>query len=118
MGQRRMILGRMGEEIAKNYLIKNNYNVLDTNFKFRNGEIDIIAKQNNVLVFFEVKTRKNKNYGDPEFSITRKKHSALYRTAEYYLYKNKIEDIDCRIDVITILFDNSNSFKLNHYENI
>ncbi|MFA8342162.1 MAG: YraN family protein [Rhodothermaceae bacterium] len=118
MGQEKVLLGRKGEEIARNYLIKNNYNVLDTNFKFKNGEIDIIAKLDGVLVFFEIKTRKNKNYGDPEFAITRKKHTALYRTAEYYLYKNNIENVDCRIDVITILFDSKGSFKLNHYENI
>ena len=78
----------------------------------------MIAKSDDILVFVEVKSRTNKQYGSPEYSITARKKAAVYRTAEYYLYKNEIQNINCRIDVITILFDNNNCFKLNHYENV
>ena len=118
MTREKVLLGQKGETIAKNYLLENNYKILDQNFKFKNGEIDLIASNGDFLVFIEVKTRSNAQYGSPEYSITKKKRAAISRTAEYYLYKKNIENVDCRIDVITILFDNSESFKLQHYENI
>lgn len=118
MGREKVELGQKGEQIAEDFLLDNKYSIVERNFKFKNGEIDIICRNKDFLVFVEVKTRTGKYFGDPEFSITRKKRDAIYRTAEYYLFKNGIENVSCRIDVITILFDNTNSYKLNHYENI
>lgn len=118
MGQEKVLLGRKGEEIAKKFLLDNSYQLIDQNFKFKNGEIDLIVKKDEYLVFVEVKARTNTQYGNPEYSITKKKKAAIYRTAEYYLFKKELENVDCRIDVITILFDSNGYFKLNHYINV
>lgn len=106
------------EVIAIKYLQKNNYKILDTNFKFwRFWEIDIIAKLNNLVVFIEVKYRNNVNYGIPEESIIANKLKKCKKTVEYYVVKNRLDFENIRFDVITILKEEK-SFKVKHYKNI
>ena len=77
-------VGKQGEEIAKNYLIKNGYKIIDTNVRFsRFCEIDIIAYDKKSLVFVEVKTRSTTNYGHPFESINPKKLEHIYAAALY-----------------------------------
>jgi len=95
--------GQGAENIAVEFLENLGYEIIKRNFHFgRTGEIDIIAKDNDSLVFVEVKGRESFKYGDPLLSITPKKQNALRRTAEGYLYVNKISDVECRFDIITI----------------
>lgn len=90
-----------GEAIV--YLEQAGYKILKRNFTFgRVGEIDIICKQDGILVFVEVKARMNHEFGPPEASITQKKIRSLKRAAEGYLYVNKIDNTPCRFDVIAI----------------
>lgn len=108
-------LGKSGEELACNYLINKNYHIVERNFKCTQGEIDIIAfdKQNKEMVFIEVKTRTNFNYGVPSESVNKQKQRHLKNSIKYYLHSKKIEDIFVRIDVIEIVVNKEN-YKLNH----
>ncbi len=95
--------GKKGEDIAVNFLRRQGFDIIKRNFHFgRNGEIDIIAENKGVLVFIEVKMRSSDTYGDPLLSINYAKQKSLRKTAEGYLYVNKIVDKECRFDVITI----------------
>lgn len=109
--------GKKGEDIACEYLVNAGYEIKKRNFHFgREGEIDIIAEKDDYLVFVEVKFRTNNSYGDPMESITPKKAKTLKRTAEGYLYVNKIQGKPCRIDVVIIDFRNGLP-AINHIEN-
>lgn len=107
--------GKEGEKIACNYLIERGYKILEKNYHYGHGEIDIIAKDRDTLVFVEVKYRKSLEYGMPEDSITRKKQLQIRKIAEAYLYQNKIENQSCRIDVISILHLQNENPVVNHY---
>ena len=123
--QQSLSLGKRGEKAALNYLKKQNYKILATNFfnpvGRRLGEIDIVAKDGGDWVFVEVKTRKN-NSGKlilPEESINRLKLRKLNKIAGFYLSKNKIVDAPYRFDAITVLADpEKNQASLRHIKNI
>lgn len=108
-------VGNFGENLACKYLQKNNYNIVERNFNCMQGEIDIIAYDslNKELVFFEVKTRTNFNYGFPAEAVNKLKQRHIKNTIKYYLYSKKINNMYIRIDVIEIVI-NKNNYKLNH----
>ncbi len=109
--------GNHGEDLAVEYLEAKGYKIIKRNFHFgKTGEIDIIAEINNELVFVEVKYRTNRSYGEPLESITPKKANTLRRTAEGYLFVNKIYDKACRIDII-IIDKRGNKPFIEHLEN-
>jgi len=109
--------GKEGEDLAEKLLRSKGYEILDRNYQFGHGEIDIIAKDKGWLVFVEVKTRTNLEYGEPEYAITRSKIKQVRRMAELYLYDKKIIEADCRFDVVAILLTNEENPIINHYEN-
>ena len=110
--------GKSGEDIAVDYLISKNYEIIKRNFRFgKSGEIDIICRDKNILVFVEVKTRKNESYGDALLSITPTKIKHLKIAARGYLYINKIENTDCRFDAIVVEMNYEPS-RVRHLENI
>jgi putative endonuclease len=96
-------LGTRGEEIATAYLKRRNYRVLETNYRCRCGEIDIIARDGSVLVFVEVKTRRTATYGPPELSVTPFKQRQISKAALTYLVKNRLMECNARFDVIGVL---------------
>jgi len=110
---KRHIIGKEGEEIASKYLMKNGYKILNRNFYTKQGEIDIIAKEKEEYVFCEVKTRKNKQYGQPIDAIDKNKIRHLKKAINYYLYINKLENKFVRIDVIEIKYI-KNKIYINH----
>ncbi|MFH1032444.1 MAG: YraN family protein [Chloroflexota bacterium] len=94
--------GILGEKIAVNFLRKRGYRILETNYRCPYGEIDIIARHKNCLVFVEVRTKKSLVFGSPEESITRTKKEHMRATANYYL---QTHDNSCplwRIDMVAI----------------
>jgi putative endonuclease len=93
-----------GENLAKKFLKKNGYKILKRNYVSKNGEIDIVAYDRGTIAFVEVKTRLSESFGPPELAITNKKRSKIIRTALNYLITNKIEEMDYRFDVVSILF--------------
>ena len=94
--------GTQYEERAAEYLIAQNYQILERNYRIRSGEIDIIARDGTVLVFIEVKYRKNEESGNPLEAVDIRKQKKIINVARYYLYQNKYGDVPCRFDVIGI----------------
>ena len=109
--------GNTGENLATEYLEKQGYTILERNFYCKQGEIDIIAKDKNEIVFIEVKSRSNKLFGIPLEAVTKQKIKHLFRTARYFLYKNKMINEYIRFDVVEILIK-SGKFNINHIKQI
>ncbi len=95
-------MGRAGEKRAVEFLKKKGFKILKTNYKTPVGEIDIIGEDDKTIVFIEVKTRTSDNYGLPSEAVDRKKQEKYYRTALFYLQREKKTDSACRFDVIEI----------------
>lgn len=107
--------GDFGEEIAAKYLLDNGYQILDRNVHYsRYCELDIIAKFKNTIVFVEVKTRKNDNFGTPVEAITAKKYENIKKGALKYLSEHSFKNY--RIDVIGIT--TQPELKIEHIQNI
>jgi putative endonuclease len=94
--------GAMGEKIACNFLGNNGYRIIETNYRCREGEIDIVAQHREVLVFVEVRTKKSLTYGTPEESITYTKMQHLRAVAEHYEQHHVDLPPQWRIDVVAI----------------
>ncbi|PRX26649.1 putative endonuclease [Orenia metallireducens] len=97
-------LGRMGEELAKLFLEKEGYQIIEENFWCRYGEIDLIALQKDYLVFIEVKLSSNKSYMNPQEKVDYRKQKKLEQVARYYLSNKQVES-DFRFDVVAISGD-------------
>ena len=95
--------GKLGEEIAVNYLSDKGYEILERNWRNRHKEIDIIARDGKFLVIVEVKARKSDEYGNPDIAVTRQKQRLLISAANAYLFRNRL-DIETRFDIISIVF--------------
>lgn len=95
--------GKLGEEIAVNYLVGKGYEIVERNWRNTHKEIDIIAKDGKDLVIVEVKTRQTDEYGNPDIAVTKKKQRLLIAAANAYLFKNKL-DVETRFDIISIIF--------------
>ncbi len=94
--------GEEGEKIAAAYLKKNGYRIIEINFRCSIGEIDIVAKEKNDLVFVEVKTRKSTELGYPEQAVGIRKQKKMSQLALWYLQKRKITDTNARFDVVAV----------------
>lgn len=112
-------LGERGEQLAFDFLIGKGYEILERNYRYGHGEIDIVARDpgSNHTVFVEVKTRQNLEYGEPEYAITKRKQKQIRKMAELYLYEKEIKELDCRFDVIAVLLERDGKPTINHYEN-
>ncbi len=110
--------GRRGEEIASSFLIKRGYRIVGRNFRFsKYGEIDIIAVHKDILVFVEVKFRKNNKYGRAIESINDVKRKRIVKTARYFLIKKGIlGKVNTRFDVIAIDVIDGKT-KIDHIKN-
>lgn len=105
-------LGRDGENRAKRYLEAKGYIIRDCNWRFQKLEIDLIAEKDNTLVFVEVKTRKNEDYGEPELFVHLKKQKHLIRAANAYIEQFRITS-EARFDIIGI---NNRQKEVTHIE--
>ena len=112
-------LGEKGEQLAVDFLIENGFEIIERNYRYGHGEIDIIAKDpsDGFTAFVEVKTRQNLEFGEPEYAITKNKQRQIKKMAELYLYDKEIEELDCRFDVIAVLLEDINNPSINHYVN-
>lgn len=107
-------VGFDGEEAAKDHLLQRGYEILETNWRFKKYEVDIIAKINGYVVFVEVKTRKSNTFGEPEIFVTKQKQQFLIAAANQYLIKNSIE-LEARFDIVAIVKSNTNQ-SVKHLE--
>lgn len=111
-------LGQLGEKLAKKFLEERDYQIICQNFKARQGEIDIIARDNeNTIVFVEVKTRSNLEFGNPSEAVNSIKKEHILKTAKYFLYSNNIKEENIRFDVIEV-FIYKGRYRVNHIAQI
>ena len=96
-------VGKLGEEVAAQYLMRKGYDIVERNWRNIHKEIDIIAKKGKELVIVEVKARQSDEYGDPDMAVTRQKQSRLISAANAYIFQNNL-DINTRFDIISIVF--------------
>ena len=96
--------GAYYENLVAEYLKTQGYEILEKNYRCRIGEIDLIAKEGETLVFVEVKYRRDDKMGNPKEAVDRKKQKKIYMTASYYLMRECGRmDIPCRFDVAAVL---------------
>ena len=114
----RQSLGRWGEAIAAEYLAERGYTILEHNARTPYGELDLIARQGDALVFIEVKTRASRSLGPPEISVTQTKQAHLLSAAKSYLQERPHLQYEWRIDVIAILRLPGQKAQIEHFENI
>ena len=105
MANPRLRLGNWGERVARNLLADKGYRVLDTGFRCTWGEVDIVARDGDELVFVEVRTRRGAALGTPQESVTRVKAGRLIATAQSYIEERGITGADWRIDLVSIVLD-------------
>ena len=102
MKQNNRKIGNCYEQAAAYYLEQSGYEIIERNYRCRIGEIDLIARDGEYLVFCEVKFRKSKNKGDSLEAVHRKKQKTIIRCAQWYLAEHNLQDLPCRFDVIGI----------------
>jgi len=105
-------LGKKGEELAVDFLQKNNYKILDRNWRYKKAEVDIITLKNDVLAVIEVKTRSSNYFGNPQDFVNPKKIQLLVEAINEYVTSKDL-DVEVRFDIIAIL-KNNNTFDIEH----
>ena len=104
--------GKLGEKLAKEYLINHGYKILHTNWRTARYEVDIIAEKENILVFCEVKYRSSNRFGEPEFFVSKRKQKNIIKSAMIYIEQNCWQG-ETRFDIISILTAKK-TFTINH----
>lgn len=107
-------IGSEAEEMAHNFLLEKGYRILFRNYRYKRLEIDIIAEINEIIVFIEVKFRKNSRYGEPEIFVDEKKIQHMMEAAEAYLIERQISR-ELRFDIISIKKE-GNQIQVEHFE--
>lgn len=106
--------GKLGEDNAAAFLIKNGYEILQRNYRFKKSEVDLICSRNKLMVFVEVKTRSSKAFGNPESFVSQNQQEAIIRAAEEYILERNWEG-DIRFDIIAI-YKKGTEEELVHFE--
>ncbi len=110
----RILLGRLGEEAAVRHLEKRGYEILARGFRSFRGEIDIVARDGESLVFAEVKARRSLAFGFPGDAVTPVKQARIRRIAEGYLLRHGLGDRPCRFDVLSVLIEDGKARVVEH----
>jgi len=106
--------GKIGESLALSYLKEQGYQIVAINWRYRRAEIDIIAKEDKILVFVEVKTRRDDYFGKPEVAVNKRKKQLLVNAASAYMEAtNHLWEI--RFDIIAIVTRSENDREIQHY---
>jgi len=106
--------GDRGEKYALKYLKKNGFKIVETNYRALRGEIDIIAREGDTLVFIEVKTNSASGAIPPEMRVNTAKQNQIGKIARAYLQDSKEEPPDCRFDVIGVILQGERDYKISH----
>lgn len=119
MTEKRLKLGRDGEEAAAAFLKKRGYRIIEKNFRAKAGEIDIIAEKASTLVFIEVKARVSHEFGHPFHAITPAKQRKIIQAAQSFIAKHRLLENPVRFDAVGVTRDpgNSKSFQVELLEN-
>ncbi len=105
MTHARMALGKMGEDLACRELEGRGYAIIARRYRSRSGEIDIVARDGDTIVFVEVKARENRAFGDAAEAVTGVKQRKIVQLAVEYLMRHHLANRPCRFDVVSIHFD-------------
>ena len=108
-------LGSRGEQLAKELLEAKGYVLLETNWRYRRSEVDLIVKDGEILVFVEVKTRTTAYFGSPETFVTPQKEKLLVRAAHAYMQQSEHE-WEIRFDVVSIVWESEEKYTAAHLE--
>ncbi|WP_299112358.1 YraN family protein [uncultured Winogradskyella sp.] len=108
-------LGKKGEQLAVDFLVKNNYEIVEQNYRFEKAEVDIIAKKNDVLAIVEVKTRSTADFGNPQDFVKPKQIKNLVKAVDAYVIENDL-NIEARFDIIAIV-KAKNGYDIEHLKN-
>lgn len=112
-------IGKFGETLAKNFLIRHGYKIVDANVKLSYQEIDLVANKHGLMVFVEVKTRLSQFYGPAENAAAFSKLERFRRGIEMYIFKNNLNIDEIRADLITVDIDHlKQTAKIKHYKDI
>lgn len=95
-------LGKLGEEMARKHIRKLGYQILEVNWYYGREEVDIIARDGEMLVVVEVKTRATDEFGEPEFFVNKRKQRSVARVAEAYILEKDL-DVECRFDIVSVV---------------
>ena len=107
-------LGKKGEQLAINFLVKNGYVILDKNWRYQKAEIDIIAQKKETLAVVEVKTRSSIDFGNPQDFVNPKKIKLIVSAIDEYVISKDL-DVNVRFDIIAIVKE-GNNFTIEHLE--
>lgn len=107
-------MGLWGEDKAVEFLKAKKYIILARNYHSRFGEIDIIARKKNTIIFVEVKTRKNIAFGFPAEFVNYQKQQKIMKTAQLYINDNFNAEFDYRFDILEVFHYDDNKVKFNH----
>ena len=108
-------LGKKGEQLAVDFLLKNNYEIVERNYRFDKAEVDIIAKKDDFLAIVEVKTRSTVVFGDPQDFVKPKQIKNLVKAVDEYVTVNGL-DVEVRFDIIAIVKE-KDGYNIEHLEN-
>jgi putative endonuclease len=108
-------LGKKGEQLAVDFLIENNYAIIERNYRFDKAEVDIMAKKGDVLAIVEVKTRSTADFGNPQDFVKPKQIKNLVKAVNEYVDSNQL-DLEVRFDIIAIV-KQRNRYDIEHLEN-
>lgn len=109
--------GSAGEEIVVNFLQGKGFNIKARNYLCKTGEIDIVAEKSGIIIFVEVKARRNMHYGRPSEAVTPSKLRRIERTAEWYMCSNRLHNCPARIDVVEVWWT-PEGVRIEHLENV
>jgi len=107
--------GRWGEDLAVDYLIRNGMEILQRNWRYKHAEIDIIGKEDGVLVFIEVKTRAYISFGRPEDMVDERKRQLMFHAASFYSMQTE-HDWEIRFDIIGIVGQPGRIEEIQHFK--
>lgn len=102
MADNKRAIGAKGEELAARFLEAKGFKIVERNYRARQGEIDLVAREGKTLVFVEVKLDRTGKFGQPESWVDNKKRRQVVRTALRYLQEHNLGNVDCRFDVVAI----------------
>ncbi|MBO3117985.1 YraN family protein [Winogradskyella sp. DF17] len=108
-------LGKKGEQLAVDFLLENNYDIVERNYRFDKAEVDIIAQKEGVLAIIEVKTRSTTDFGNPQDFVKPKQIKNLVKAVNEYVTFNDL-DVEVRFDIIAIV-KAKGDFTIDHLEN-
>ena len=116
----KLSLGQYGEELACKFLKSHHYQILERNYRTRYGEIDIIAKDDDIFIFVEVKTKTSNLFGQPEEMVGSKKKAKLVKLAKAYLQEKSLssEAKNFQIDIISVMMEKDKALRIKHIKNI